>query len=131
MRKDERGSILPLGIGVLALSLIFSLTMIELIGIQYQTMQVKQIADVAALQVGEDLYRDHIPPVKNLDYSPTVTETVRLASEHLRIMPKHLEVFSSDGKTIAATACVQWRSITGFSLGNFGNLCATSKARAI
>jgi len=131
MIREDKGSIIPLGIGVMGLSLVFSLVMVELISSQYQTMQAKQVADVLTLQVAGDLKKDEIPPVIGLDYFPVTSESLNISSRQLGIEPINVKVTSPDGKTIAATVCVKWKSVTGFSLGNAGTLCATSKARAI
>ena len=130
MNKRERGSILPLGIGVIALSLAFSLVTVELIGIQDQTLQAKQLADTFALQVAEDLRKDGIEPIVNLHYNPTITETRLVATHFLQLEPTQVEVVSHDGKTISSTVCLSWKSITGFTLGSLGLLCARSNARA-
>ena len=131
MIRSEQGSIFPIGIGLITLTAVFGLLMVELIGCQFQTMQAKQIADVLALQVGEDLNKDKIPPVANLDYSATLTDTLSLISNQLSLHNVEIKVTSHDGETIDATVCLAWKSITGFTLENVGKLCANSKARAI
>lgn len=131
MVRSERGSILPIGIGVIALSTIFALVIAELIGCQLQTFQAKQFADVLALQVAGDLQRDHISPVLGLDYRPVITDTLNVARRQLDVKPSDVRVVSRDGKTIDATVCIAWKSITGYSAGHLGQLCANSKARAI
>lgn len=131
MMKSESGSVLPLGIGVIAASVVFVLVMLEVIGCQFQTLQLKQVADVLALQVAEDLHQDKIAPVVNLEYNPVVGDTLKQVNNQMGLKVDEVSVASHDGKTIDATVCAPWRSITGFTLGNAGKLCANSKARAI
>lgn len=131
MNRQDSGSIIPIGIGVITLSAIFALVLAELIGVQFQTLQNKQIADVLVLKVANDLRRDQIPPVKNLDYTPSVSALLAEAASELRIQPVEVRVSTSDGKTMAATVCTEWNSITGIRFGLLGRVCAQSKARAI
>ena len=131
MNRQDSGSIIPIGIGVITLSAIFALVLAELIGVQFQTLQNKQIADVLVLKVATDLRRDQIPPVMNLDYTPAVSALLAEAASELRIEPVEVRVASSDGKTMAATVCTEWKSITGIRFGLLGWVCSQSKARAI
>jgi hypothetical protein len=131
MSRQDSGSIIPIGIGVITLSAIFALVLAELIGVQFQTLQNKQIADVLVLKVANDLRRDQIPPVLNLDYTPAVRALLAEAANQLRIEPVEVRVATSDGKTMAATVCTEWKSITGIRFGLLGLVCAQSKARAI
>lgn len=131
MIKGESGSIIPLGVSVISLSAIFALVIVELIGVQFQTLQNKQVCDVLVLKVALDLKQDSIAPIKGLEYRPVVTEVLESSSSHLGIQPSEVSVISPDGKTMTATVCTQWRSITGITFGSFGNVCASSKARAI
>lgn len=131
MIKSEAGSIIPLGVTVISLSVIFTFVMVELIGIQFQTIQNKQVSDVLVLKVAFDLSQDSIAPIKGLDYRPVVTEVLESSAAHIGIHPSEVSISSPDGKTMAATVCTQWKSITGFTLGAMGNVCANSKARAI
>jgi hypothetical protein len=131
MSNEERGSIFPIGIGIMTISVLLSFVLVELIGVQYQTLQNKQLSDVLALKVATDLNHDGIVPVRMLDYAPGLEDLVRAASNHLKIRPREVSVISSDGKTMTASVCTSWLSITGLTLGAFGNICATSKARAI
>jgi hypothetical protein len=131
MNRQDTGSIIPIGIGVITLSAIFALVLAELIGVQFQTLQNKQIADVLVLKVANDLRRDQIPPVMNLDYTPAVSALLAEAASQLRIEPVEVRVSTSDGKTMAATVCTEWKSITGIRFGLLGRVCAQSKARAI
>jgi hypothetical protein len=130
MSRSESGSIIPIGIGVIALSLAISLVVVELIGVQYQTLQTKQLADVIALQVASDLNRDGIAPISGLDYSPVVRATLAKAAYQLGIVPVEVSVNSPDQKTILGVVCTRWISITGFQSDLFGNVCSSSKARA-
>lgn len=131
MIRSETGSIIPLGISVISLSAIFALVMVELIGVQFQTLQNKQVADVLVLKVALDLNEDEITPVRGLDYRPVVNEVLSSSAAQLRIRPSEVSVTSPDGKTVTATVCTDWRSITGLTLKVFGSVCANSKARAI
>lgn len=131
MIRNEAGSIIPIGIGVIALSAIFALVMVELIGVQYQTLQNKQLSDLLVLKVATDLNQDQIPPVKNLDYRPVVTALLDEASKALDVEPIEFSVLSTDGKTMNAIVCTNWKSITGLTFGALGKVCAQSKARAI
>jgi hypothetical protein len=130
MMRSDTGSIIPIGIGVISISLVISLVLVEIIGVQYQTLQTKQLADVIALQVASELNRDGIAPVSGLDYSPAVRNTLTVAANQLGIVPVEVSVTSSDQKTILGVVCVQWVSITGFQAELFGNVCSSSKARA-
>lgn len=130
MRRNDSGSIIPIGVGVIALSLAISLVLVELIGVQYQTLQTKQLADVIALQVASDLNRDGIAPISGLEYSPVIRDTLATAANHLGIEPVEVSVLSPDQKTILGVVCTRWISITGFQANLFGNVCSSSKARA-
>ncbi len=129
--SNESGSILPLGIAVIAGTLVLGLVFLELGGVQYQTVRNKQVSDVLALEVSEQLISDGIPPVIGLDYSPTVAALLKESSQAIGVSAKFISVLSPDGKTLEAVFCTQWTSITGLTLGNFGDVCARSKARAI
>lgn len=131
MIKGEAGSIIPLGVTVISLSAIFAFVMVELIGVQFQTLQNKQVADVLVLKVALDLNQDSIAPIKGLEYRPVVTEVLASSVSHLGIKPAEVSVISPDGKTMTATVCTQWKSITGLTFGSLGKVCANSKARAI
>lgn len=131
MKRNDSGSIIPIGIGVITLSAIFALVMVELIGIQYQTLQNKQLSDLLVLKVANDLNRDQIPPVINLDYRPVVADLLNQASKALAVEPTEFSVSSPDGKTMTAIVCTEWKSITGLTFGTLGKVCAKSKARAI
>lgn len=113
------------------MSAIFAFVMVELIGIQYQTLQNKQVADVLVLKVTGDLHRDAIPPVVGLDYSPTVAQELKQSSTQLGIEPVETALSTVDGKTLSATVCTAWKSITGLKFGALGKVCAQAKARAI
>ena len=131
MNRQDSGSIIPIGIGLITLSAIFAFVMAELIGVQFQTLQNKEIADVLVLKVANDLRRDQIPPVTNLDYSPAVRDILAEASSQLGVEPIEVRVATSDGKTMTATVCTQWKSITGINFGLVGRVCSQAKARAI
>lgn len=115
----------------ISLSTIFALVLVELIGIQFQALQNKQVSDVLVLKVAHDLNRDSIAPIKGLDYRPAVNEVLMSSAAQMGIQPLEVSVISSDGKTMTGTVCTRWKSFTGLDLGAFGNVCATSKARAI
>lgn len=129
--RTDKGSILPLAVGLLALSLVVSMFFAEQLGVQFQTLQVKQLADVIALQVASDLERDQIEPIRNLDYRPAVKANLEQGAQFLNIHPSQYSVTSFDGKTIEARVCEKWRSITGLKLDVFGEVCASSRARAV
>ena len=129
--RNDRGSILPLGIAVIAVTLVLGMVFLELGGVQYQTVRNKQVSDVLALEVSEQLISDGIPPVIGLDYSPTVVLLMKESSRAIGVSGKSISVRSLDGKTLEAVFCTQWTSITGLTLGNFGDVCARSRARAI
>ena len=131
MMREESGSIIPIGLGIIALTAVIALVLVELIGVQYQTLQNKQLADVLVLKVAKDLKTDGIAPVKNLDYRPAVSDLLDASSSHMRVSVSEISVSSRDGKTIEALVCTEWASITGLRLGSFGQVCASSKARAI
>jgi hypothetical protein len=131
MISEESGSIIPFGLGIISLTAVIALVLVELIGVQYQTLQNKQLADVLVLKVAKDLKADGIAPIVGLDFRPVVSEMLHASSSHLRVGVADLSVGSRDGKTIEALVCSEWVSITGFSLGSFGQVCANSKARAI
>jgi hypothetical protein len=128
---SERGSILPIGLAGIAVSLMVSLVFLELVGVQLQTLRNKQVADVLSLKVSADLLHDGISPIVGLEYLPATQMVFGVAIEHLKIRPSHASVVSFDGKTIEATVCSYWLSISGITLGNSGEVCAKSKARAI
>jgi hypothetical protein len=128
---SEGGSIIPLGVAAMCLSLALTLVFVELTGAEIQTLRNKQLSDALALEVATDLKTDGIPPVVGLEYAPAVQALTKTASQHLEIEPTAVSVLSRDGKTLEALVCTTWESITGFSFELFGNVCATSKARAI
>jgi hypothetical protein len=129
--RNESGSILPLGIAVVAGTLVLGLLLLELGGVQYQTVRNKQVSDLIALEVAGQLVTDGIPPVIGLDYLPTVKDLLSASSRAIGITAKSMSVLSHDGKTLEAIFCTQWTSITGLTLGNIGEVCASSRARAI
>lgn len=131
MIRSESGSILPIGIGLLALTAALSMFFLEQIGIQLQTLQNKQVADVLSLKIATDLNRDGIAPIEGLDYRPPASVLLSQATEFLKLQPTGVSITSHDGKTIDTTICTRWRSITGLTLGVFGEVCANSKARAV
>ena len=128
---QDEGSIIPLGIGVIALTAFVAFVFAELIGVQYQTIQNKQLADVLVLKVASDLRADAIAPVANLDYGPVAWELLKVASSHMQVTVSDFSLLSRDGKTVEATVCSEWNSLTGLSFGSYGKVCASSKARAI
>ena len=129
--KSESGSILPLGIAVVAGTLVLGLVFLELGGVQYQTVRNKQVSDTLALEVAEQLVTDGVPPVIGLDYLQTVTDVMAASTDVIGVAVKSASIISRDGKTMEAVFCTQWTSITGVTLGNFGDVCATSRARVI
>lgn len=131
MMCEDKGSIIPLGLGVIATTAAIALLFTELIGVQYQTLQNKQLADVIVLKVANDLQGDGITPVTNLEYRPVVNELLSVASAHMRVRVSDVSVISRDGKTLEALVCSEWVSFTGLNLGLFGKICASTKARSI
>lgn len=131
MWREETGSIIPLGLAIICLSAVLSLIFIEQIGIQYQTMQNRQVANVLALQVATQLNKDGIKPVINLDFTPTIQATLEVVSKHLGITVNEVHVSSPDGITMDATVCTQWKSVTGITFDAAGQVCALAKARAV
>lgn len=128
---SDRGSILPLGIAGLALSVVITLLFFELTGVQLQTLRNKQLADVLSLKIASDLRGDQIAPIQGLEYLPVLRTILGTTATQLRISPTRVSVTSNDGKTIESIVCTSWESITGLRLGNFGQVCASSKARAV
>lgn len=131
MLRSEAGSILPIGIGLAILSIVLSLTYLEQLGIQIQTLTNKSVSDFLAQSVATNLETDKISPVIGLDYEPTHQRQLQAAANYLGITPTLVTVKSQDGTTIEATVCTRWRSITGITFGVLGEVCAQSKARAI
>jgi len=128
---SEEGSIVPLGIGVLVLTSVFVLVCVEIVGVQMQSMRVKQLGDTLALEVASQLESDRVPPVIGLNYLPSVSAKFQKLSQFLNLSITDARIQSNDGKTIESMFCVEWRSVTGISFGNFGKVCESSKARAI
>ena len=131
MLVDETGSTIPLGLGFLAMVSVFSLVFLELVGIQLQTLRDKQLADLAALTAANQLRVTAVSPVANHNYFSIIKPEILAAERELKLNPTLVSVTSSDGKTIEATVCTQWESITNVRIANGGQVCATSKARAL
>lgn len=130
MRADS-GSILPLGIGAISLSLLVSLFFAEHTGVEIQKLRNKQLSDVLVLKIATDLRKNAIPPVIGLDYSPVLQDLSATTSKVLKFEPTQISVLTRDGKTMEGMVCSRWKSITGLSFDSFGFVCSTSKARAI
>jgi hypothetical protein len=129
--RSERGSALPLGIGLISLTLLAVFLFVELTGVSLQALRNKQLADVSSLKVAGDLLADGIPPLVGLDYSPAVRDVLASAANHMGVAPTKVIVLSLDGQTLETEICTQWKSITGLTFGNFGHVCSKSKARAV
>lgn len=129
--KTDSGSIIPLGIGAIALSLLVSMLFAELTGVEIQKLRNKQLSDVLVLKIATDLRKDSIPPVVGLEYSPVLQELSAKTSRVLKFEPTLVSVLSRDGKTMEGRVCSRWKSITGVTFDAFGFVCSTSKARAI
>lgn len=129
--KSDSGSILPLAIAVIVFTLVIGLVFLELGGIQLQTVRNKQISDSLALELAGQLKADAVAPVIGLDYAPALEPELNGLVKLLRLEPKSLSVISQDGKTVEAIFCTPWESVTGLTLGMFGDVCVQSKARAI
>jgi hypothetical protein len=129
--KADSGSIIPLGIGAISLSLLVSLLFAELTGVEIQKLRNKQLSDVLVLKIATDLRKNSIPPLIGLDYSPVLQDLSATTSKVLKFEPTQISVESQDGKTMEGKVCSRWKSITGLSFDSFGFVCSTSKARAI
>ena len=129
--KTDSGSIIPLGIGAIALSLLVSMLFAELTGVEIQKLRNKQLSDVLVLKIASDLRKDSIPPVVGLEYSPVLEKLSAATTRVLKFEPTYISVLSRDGKTIEGMVCSRWESITGLTFDAFGFVCSTSKARAI
>lgn len=129
--KTDSGSIIPLGIGAIALSLLVSMLFAELTGVEIQKLRNKQLSDVLVLKIATDLRTDAIPPMVGLEYSPVLEELSARTSRFLKFEPSQVSVLSRDGKTMEGKVCSRWKSITGLSFDSLGLVCSTSKARAI
>jgi hypothetical protein len=129
--KTDSGSIIPLGIGAIALSLLVSLLFAELTGVEIQKLRNKQLSDVLVLKIATDLRKDSISPVVGLEYLPVLQELSAKTSRVLKFEPTLVSVLSRDGKTMEGRVCSRWKSITGVTFDAFGFVCSTSKARAI
>ncbi|MEO0313403.1 MAG: hypothetical protein RL140_633 [Actinomycetota bacterium] len=127
----EAGSVLPLGIAAIVGTLVIGMVFLEMAGVQYQTIRNKQVSDVLSLEVAGQLLADGVAPVVGLDYAPTVKKLIFSSAETLSITPSAVSVISQDGKTLETVVCTKWASVTGLTLGNFGDVCARSKARAV
>lgn len=129
--RDESGSILPIGIAALSITVVVSLVFLELVGVQLQTLRNKQLADVIALRTASYMLLNELTPIPGRNYFSVARRLSSEASMELEVTPTETTVFSNDGKTMQATVCSSWISITGLSLGNTGSVCASSKARAV
>lgn len=114
-------------VGTLVIGLVF----LELGGVQLQTVRNKQVSDNLALELAGQFQADGIPPVVGLEYAPMLAPKLQSLVKVLHLAPKSLAVVSRDGITVEATFCTEWESVSGLTLGVFGDVCVLSKARAI
>jgi hypothetical protein len=117
--KTDRGSTLPLIIGLASLLLATTFTFSELQSLLLFRSRALTDARFAALYIAKETAG--IPPVIGLDYSPAVLgELVGVSS---------VTVNSNDGKTFTSKVCLVWKSPLG--LHPEALICDEAKARVI
>ncbi len=117
--KAERGSTLPLIIGLASLLLATIFTFSELQSLLLLRSRALSDARFAALYIARETAG--IPPVIGLDYSTAVLgELVGVSS---------VNVTSNDGKTFTAKVCLDWNSPLGIHPSSL--VCDEAKARVI
>lgn len=117
--SSERGSTLPLVIGLTSLLIITTLTCGEIQSYYLQRTRALADARFAALFVAKQIAG--VPPVIGLDYGQAVTAELPEAAS--------VSVVTKDGKTLSATVCYRWDSL--FGLSPQAEICDTAKARTI
>jgi hypothetical protein len=117
--KAERGSTLPLIIGLASLLLATTFTFSELQSLLLLRSRALTDARFAALYIARETAG--IPPVIGLDYSPAVLGELAGVSS--------VTVTSNDGKTFASKVCLVWKSPLG--LRPEALVCDEAKARVI
>jgi hypothetical protein len=117
--KNERGTTLPLLVGLSTLALAISLVLSEKLSLQQQSLRAKSEARFAALLVAK--HTAGLEPVIGLDYSTSIlAEFPALES---------LQVISVDGLTFEATACLRWNSPLKVTPTEV--ICQTARARTL
>jgi hypothetical protein len=129
--RSETGSTFPLAIGITALSIALTMFWLESIGIQIQRLQLKNLGDTLVLEVARELKTDGVQPVVGLDYAPVTSRQLADGSRFLKLEITHSSIISYDAKTIEGLLCSRWKSISGFTFGTVGEVCVSTKARAI
>ncbi|MEN9731368.1 MAG: hypothetical protein RL488_678 [Actinomycetota bacterium] len=117
--KTDRGSSIPLLIGLSTLLLLTILTVSELQSLLVTKQRAMSDARFAALFVAKS--SGEVPPVVGLDYSVAVRAEIPEAAE--------VKVFTDDQKTFVARVCLSWRS--PFGLHAAALICDEAKARVI
>lgn len=117
--KAERGSTLPLIIGLASLLLATIFMFSELQSLLLLRSRALTDARFAALYIAKETAG--FPPVIGLDYSPAVLGELTGVSS--------VTVTSDDGKTFASTVCLVWKSPLG--LRPEALVCDEAKARVI
>ena len=117
--KTDRGSTIPLLIGLSTLLLFTIFTVSELQSLLVTKQRALSDARFAALFVAKS--SGEVPPVVGLDYSPAVRPELPEASE--------IKVFTNDQKTFVARVCLSWRSPLGLHAS--ATICDEAKARVI
>lgn len=117
--KNERGSTIPLLVGLSTLALATSLVMSETLSLQQQSLRAKSEARFAALMVAKQTAG--LEPITGLDYAISIlAEFPALES---------LQVISVDGLTFEATACLRWNSL--FKVRPTEVICQIARARTL
>lgn len=117
--KTDRGSTLPLVIGLASLLLATILTFSELQSLFIHRTRALSDARFAALYIAKQT--SGIPPVLNFDYAPAVVGELPDVDS--------IRVVSEDGKTFTAKVCRVWHSPLGLHPDTL--VCDEAKARFI
>lgn len=116
---SERGSTLPLIIGLASLLLATILTTSELQSLMLQRNRALSDARFAALYIAKQVAG--IPPVPNFDYGSAVLPELPGVGS--------VSVLSPDGKTFSARVCHVWES--PFGIHSDVEICDEAKVRVI
>ena len=114
--KCERGSTIPLVIGLAVLLLATLVVTGELQSYQMQRQRALEDARFAAIYIAKE--SASIPPVIGLEYAEAVRSQLHEADL--------VSVTTSDGQTFDARVCYRWQSL--FKTGTV-SICDTAKAR--
>jgi hypothetical protein len=117
--KGERGSTLPLAIGLAVLVLLTALTEGEVQGLIVERARAQAEARFAALYIAKQMAG--VPPIIDFDYGPIVRKELPL--------PLELKVWTEDGKTYEARVCLAWKPL--FGIAGPSEVCDCAKARVI